>query len=482
VPEVTIYIFNTLTGKKDEFVPLDKNEVKMFVCGQTVYDDAHLGHAKTYISFDIVARWLRYRGYNLRYVQNITDVEDKIIARAHERNMDPMDLAHYYEERFFEDMESIGVKKNVSMYPESSKYINAIRDQIQTLADKGYAYYLDGDIYYDVAKFADYTKLSGMNIEELSKHRIEPKEGKRNSYDFALWKAAKPGEPKWSISVDIDGKHYDLEGRPGWHIEDTAMTYSIFGPQYDIHGGARELIFPHHTNEIAQAEGAYGVKPFVRYWMHAGMLSIRGQEMHKSLKNFIRIRDFVSQNGGELLRFMIASTHYRKEINFTEAYVEASKNNLYYIYSAFSIFYNMRESESDSGANFNTIIGITNSFKKEFAQAMDDDFNTPLALSKLAIFARDLRNFASSAQEVGRNAKLYAIEALLDAANVIGILNNDTYKKSIDEKALGLINEREKLRKEKRFEEADAIRTKLLAEYGIVVEDSEYGPLWYNKA
>ncbi|MGC8687283.1 MAG: cysteine--tRNA ligase [Candidatus Micrarchaeia archaeon] len=478
---MTLYIFNTLTGKKDEFVPLDSREVKMFVCGQTVYDDAHLGHAKTYISFDIVARWLRHEGYNLKYVQNITDVEDKIIARAHERNMDPMDLAHYYEQRFFEDMESIGVKKNVSMYPESSKYISAIRDQIQVLADKGFAYYLDGDIYYDVSKFADYTKLSGMNIEELSKHRIEPKEGKRNSYDFALWKAAKPGDPKWLIGIDIDGKHYDLEGRPGWHIEDTAMTYSIFGPQYDIHGGARELIFPHHTNEIAQAEGAYGVKPFVRYWMHAGMLSIRGQEMHKSLKNFVRIRDFVSQNGAELLRFMIASTHYRKEINFTDSYVEASKKNLFYIYSALSIFYNIRESGNGEGESSEALVKITNSFKSEFAQAMNDDFNTPLALSKLAIFARDLRNFAGSVHQVEKKTKDYAIEAILDAANVIGILGNDNYKKSVDERVLEMINERDKLRKEKKFEEADSIRSKLLAEYGIVVEDSDFGPLWYSK-
>ncbi|MEM0149681.1 MAG: cysteine--tRNA ligase [Candidatus Micrarchaeaceae archaeon] len=476
---MTLSIFNTMSGTKEAFEPIDGSNVKMFVCGQTVYDDAHLGHAKTYIGFDIVARWLRHSGYKLRYVQNITDVEDKIIARAHERNMEPLALAKYYESRFFEDMERIGVKQNVDMYPESSNYISAMRDQIQVLADKGYAYYLDGDIYYDVSKFKDYTKLSGMDIEELGKHRIEPKEGKRNSYDFALWKAAKPGEPKWKIEIKIGGESIKLDGRPGWHIEDTAMTYSIFGPQYDIHGGARELIFPHHTNEIAQAEGAYGVKPFVKYWMHSGMLNIRGEEMHKSLKNFITIRDFLSKYSAELLRFMIASTHYRKEINFTDQYIDLARKNLYYIYSSFNIFYNMKVAGSSVGEE--KLLQAINTFNADFSSAMDDDFNTPLALSKLILFVKDLRSYAGSGKSITSGAKQKAISAVLDSAGVIGILANEDYKKPLDPEIYKLIEEREALRKGKQFEKADAIRARLLGEYNTIVEDTEYGPLWYRR-
>jgi len=473
---MAISIFNTLSGKKEEFKPIQDNSVKMFVCGQTVYDDAHLGHAKTYIGFDIVARWLRYSGYKLQYVQNITDVDDKIIARAHERGMEPLELAKYYESRFFEDMEKIGVKQDVSQYPESSNYIDAMRNQIQALADKGYAYYLDGDIYYDVSKFADYTKLSGMNIDELGKHRIEPKEGKRNSYDFALWKAAKPGEPSWSIEITISGEKIKLEGRPGWHIEDTAMTYTIFGPQYDIHGGARELIFPHHTNEIAQAEGAYGVKPFVRYWMHSGMLNIHGEEMHKSLKNFITIRDFIGKYGAELLRFMIASTHYRKEINFTDQYLDMARRNLYYLYSSFNIFYNMKTSETNESKN---IIEATRRFKSDFSDAMNDDFNTPLALSKLMAFVSYIRNYAGTSNSISTEAKNEAVKAVLDSSSIIGILVKDDYKKPLDPEIYKLINEREAFRKAKQFDKADVIRSALLSKYNIVVEDTEYGPLWY---
>jgi len=474
---MAISIFNTMSGTKEQFKPLEGKKVKMFVCGQTVYDDAHLGHAKTYIAFDIVARWLRHSGYDLKYAQNITDVDDKIIARAHERNMEPLELARYYEKRFFEDMERIGVKQNVDIYPESSKYINAMRDQIQALADKGYAYYLDGDIYYDVSKFSDYTKLSRMNIEELSKHRIEPKEGKRNSYDFALWKSAKPGEPKWRIDVVIGGKRFELEGRPGWHIEDTAMTYTIFGPQYDIHGGARELIFPHHTNEIAQAEGAYGVKPFVKYWMHSGMLYIRGQEMHKSLKNFITIREFLGKYSAEILRFMIASTHYRKEINITDNYIDSARRNLYYLYSSIGIFFNMKESRG-SGVQ---LLEKAKIFAKEFSEAMDDDFNTPLAIKKLMIFARELRNYASGASGIDADTKAEIMKIVSEYAGIIGVLAEENYKKPIDKDIYKLIEEREALRKEKKYEEADAIRSRLLSEFGIVVEDSDYGPVWYAR-
>jgi cysteinyl-tRNA synthetase len=244
-----------------------------------------------------------------------------------------------------EDMEAIGVRKGVDDYPRSHDFIDVIREQIQMLADRGLAYNLDGDVYYDVSKFPDYTKLSGMDIKELEKHRIEPREGKRNSYDFALWKGSKPGEPSWDIKVMFDGKETALRGRPGWHIEDTAITYAIFGKRYDIHGGAAELIFPHHTNEIAQAEAAFGVRPFVKYWLHAGIMLIKGEKMSKSLKNFIRIRDLLKTYDAEALRLLVCSTHYRKDMAYTEELMRNATSRLRYAYASFSIFYNMKLTE-----------------------------------------------------------------------------------------------------------------------------------------
>ncbi|MGI0134960.1 MAG: cysteine--tRNA ligase, partial [Candidatus Micrarchaeaceae archaeon] len=404
-------IHNTLSRRKEEFVPMKANTVNMFVCGQTVYDDAHLGHAKAYISFDIVARWLRYSGYKLKYVQNITDVDDKIIIRAKEREMDPLELAREYEKRFLDDMDAIGVKETVSEYPRSHDYIGAITKQIQKLIDNGAAYMVDGDIYFKVDKFPDYTKRSGMKIDELGKHRIEPKEGKVNQYDFALWKSAKAGEPSWRITLKVNKKPVELNGRPGWHIEDTAITHELFGPQYDLHGGARELIFPHHTNEIAQSEAAYGKKPFVKYWMHCGILNIKGIKMSKSLKNFITIREALKDYDAEVLRYLFASTHYRKEVNYTEGLMDAARKQLGYMYSALSLFYNMPE-KADKLAD-KEATEITEMLTKEFTAAMDDDINTALALSRLVIALNQLRVIADTRKGISKPVKEATIGTVL---------------------------------------------------------------------
>lgn len=473
-----LVVYNTLTRSKEEFKPIDDNKVKMFVCGQTVYDDAHLGHAKTYINFDIIVRWLKHLKYDLVYVQNITDVEDKIIARAKERKMDPFELAKEYEKRFLEDMEAVGVKDRVDKYPRSSEYIDVIRDQIQNLADKGFAYYLDGDVYYDVAKFKDYTKLSGMKIDELTKHRVEPKEGKRNVYDFSLWKASKPGEPSWNIELSFNGEKTSLSGRPGWHIEDTAITYKIFGPQYDLHGGASELIFPHHTNEIAQTEAAYGVKPFVKYWLHSGVLNIKGEKMSKSLRNFVTVRETLKEYDAEVIRLLFSSTHYRKEINYTKELVDKAKKRLSYLYSSFSLFYNMHEEESSEEDE--TVNEIALKLKEEFADAMNDDFNTALALSQLTIAINNLRSFAESNKSVGSQIKKQAVNLVLKFSNIFGIFTHDYYKQQIPEEAYKMIKSREQLRKEKRFAEADKIRMELKEKYRIAIDDTEYGTVWYS--
>ncbi|MDE1869196.1 MAG: cysteine--tRNA ligase [Candidatus Micrarchaeota archaeon] len=474
---MTLMVYNTLSRHKEEFVPMNGKAVNMFVCGQTVYDDAHLGHAKAYISFDIVARWLRYSGYKLKYIQNITDVDDKIIIRAKERGIDPFELAREYEKRFLEDMEAIGVKETVSEYPRSHDFIEAITGQIQKLIDNGVAYMVDDDIYFNVDKFPDYTKLSGMKIDELGKHRIEPKEGKINQYDFALWKAAKQGEPSWKITLKVNKKKAELNGRPGWHIEDTAITHEIFGPQYDLHGGASELIFPHHTNEIAQSEAAYGKKPFVKYWMHCGILNIKGVKMSKSLKNFVTIREVLKDYDAEVLRYLFASTHYRKEVNYTEELMDTARKQLGYMYSAMSLFYNMPE-KADKAADAE-VAEIVEKLKKEFSAAMDDDINTSLALSRLVIAINQLRLLADSKKSVSKQVKDEAIKEILSLANVLNILRSDSYKRKIPEAATSLIKEREQLRKKKKFLESDAIRARLKDEFKISIEDSETGTLWY---
>ncbi len=472
-------LYNTLSRKKEEFKPMHAGKVNMFVCGQTVYDDAHLGHAKNYINFDVVCRWLKASGYSVRYVQNITDIDDKIIARASEQGTEPLALARKFEARFMEDMEAIGVRSNVSEYPRSHDYIGFIAEQIQLLLDKGYAYLLGQDVYYDVAKFEDYTKLSGMKISELEKHRIEPKQGKRHTYDFVLWKGSKQGEPSWDIKLTAQGEEHKMKGRPGWHIEDTAITYAIFGKQYDIHGGAIELIFPHHTNEIAQAQAAFGVRPFVRYWMHSGIMLIKGEKMSKSLKNFIRIRELLSDYDPEALRLLICSTHYRKDIAYSDALMKAAASRLRYLYSSLGVFYSMEQSASTlKCADTERIISQLSS---GFAQAMDDDINTPLALSRLAGAIDGLRLYAETYPQISSAAKESAISGILGHAAVLGILQGDAYKQKLPDEASAMIKERERLRRAKDFARADEIRARLHKELGIVVEDSEYGTIWYRQ-
>lgn len=474
---MSLFVYNTLSRSKEEFKPLKGKDVKMFVCGQTVYDDAHLGHAKNYINFDVVARWLRFSGYKLKYIQNITDIDDKIIKRAEEQHKDPIELAREFELRFMEDMEAIGVKKNIDEFPRSHDYIDEIRAQIQLLIDNGYAYKLESDVYYDVSKFKDYTKLSGIKLEELEKHRIEPKEGKKNSYDFALWKGSKEGEPSWDIQLSFKGKPEKFSGRPGWHIEDTATTHAIFGKQYDLHGGAIELIFPHHTNEIAQSEAAYNVKPFVKYWMHTGIMLIKGEKMSKSLKNFIRIRDLIKKYDPEALRLFVVSTHYRKDVGYTEDLIKKAAARLAYMYVALSIFYNM----DTKGDERNSIVtDAIDRMKSDFEDAMNDDFNTPLALGSLASAIDSLRTFAEMNGSIDKDTKEYAIKSILEYSSVLGILMKDTYKQKLHERAADMIKEREKLRKEKKFDEADALREKIKKDYSIIIEDSEYGTIWYK--
>jgi len=458
-------VFNTLTRRRERFKPIHDNEVKMFVCGQTVYDDAHMGHAKTYVQFDIIARWLRKTGYKVFYVQNITDIEDKIINRAKERGMDPLELSQTYAKRFLEDMEALKITKNVDMFPKTTDYIPQMIEQIKTLIDKGYAYVVDGDVYYNVTKFKNYTRLSRMPIEELKKHRIEPDPRKKNPYDFSLWKSQKPGELAWNSPW---GK-----GRPGWHIEDTAMTTTIFNaPQYDLHGGATELIFPHHTNEIAQAEAATGKKPFVKYWLHTGVYQIGGVEMHKSLGNFIPIREILKKYEPEVLRLYYASTHYRKPMDYDEKDLEQAKNRLEALYNTLR---NLKHATSTKGKSDGLQKTLTVT-KRKFAQAMNNDFNTPLALTHLYALSKKTNKHISKNRIYPKLAS-EIIVTLKELGAVFGILEKGLEEETIPREVEELIKEREEARKRKDWKRADETRQEI-RKRGFVLEDTPEGPRW----
>jgi len=460
---MVLKVYNTLKRRKEIFRPMKGKEVRMFVCGQTVYDDSHMGHAKTYVQFDIIVRWLKHLGYRVFYVQNITDVEDKIINRARERGVDPLSLAEFYTKRFIEDIEALGVRKNIDMLPKTTDYIPQMVGQIKTLIEKGYAYVVDGDVYYDVTRFKDYTKLSRIPIEELKKHRIEPDPRKRNPIDFSLWKSQKPGELAWDSPWG--------RGRPGWHIEDTAMTFTILGPQYDLHGGGSELIFPHHTNEIAQAEAASGKKPFVKYWLHTGLYEIKGTKMAKSLKNFITIREALSRYESEVLRLYYASTHYRKPLGYDEKELEQAKNRLETLYNALR---NLKH--ATSGEKSNGFRATLKETRRRFTQAMNNDFNTPQALTQLFTLAKKVNKLVSK-EKMSKNLADDITQTFRELGGILGILEREVEEERPPERIQDLIREREEARKGRDWKRADEIREGI-RKLGYLLEDTAEGVRW----
>jgi len=314
-------VYNTLSQKKEIFRPRQNKKVNLFVCGPTVYDFSHIGHARTYIAFDMIAKYLKEKGYKVFYLQNITDIDDKIIKRAKEKNITPKQLARKFEKEYYKDMKALGIT-SVSKYARATDYIQEIINQVKKLIEKGVAYRINDGIYYDITKFKDYGKLSRRTVlqAEDAVSRIDEAKEKRNKGDFCLWKFSKPGEPKWKSPWGW--------GRPGWHIEDTAITQKHFGYQYDIHGGARDLIFPHHEAEIAQMEAISGKKPMAKYWLHTGFLTVEGKKMSKSLGNFITIREFLKENSPQILRMLVLKNHYRSPIDYSEKEINQAKKEL----------------------------------------------------------------------------------------------------------------------------------------------------------
>ena len=467
---MVLRVYNTLTRKREVFQPIHGNRVNMFVCGPTTYDLSHLGHARTYISYDIIARYLRYKGYSFFYVMNITDVDDKIITRAKNIGTDPLELAQEYEKRFYEDMATLGIR-NVNLFARASEHIPEIIDQVKTLIEKGYAYETETGVYYDITQFKDLGSLSHQNPSELQKHRIEPDPTKKSAQDFALWKKREPEELGWDSPWG--------RGRPGWHIEDTAITTHYFGPQYDIHGGAVELIFPHHEAEIAQAEAATGRKPLVKYWVHTGVLKVDGKKMSKSLGNFVTVRDALKKYSPEVLRFFFASAHYRSIIDFSEASLEQAERSLRTLRNALS---NVRKLSSrlEIEKNEEELEKKTLLCRDEFVKAMDDDFNSPFALTALFDFANEVNKFVDSHETINANLLEKIVNTFKELGGIFNILQEE--EKKVDLEIVGdlvdlLIELRQEFRETKEWQKADKIRL-MLKDLGIILEDTANGTSW----
>ncbi len=459
-------IYNTLTRQKEEFQPLEPGVVKMYVCGPTVYADAHVGHAMSALVFDIVRRYLIYKGYDVRFVMNFTDVDDKIIQRARESGIDPFALAEHYIQQFQEQLRALNVLP-ATVHPRATQTIPQIQQMIQGLIEKGYAYAPgNGDVYYRVTRKPDYGKLSGRKLEEMQAGaRIEVGEQKEHPMDFALWKAAKPGEPAWDSPW---GK-----GRPGWHIECSAMNLAHLGEQIDIHGGGNDLIFPHHENEIAQSE-AYTGKPFVRYWMHNGMLQLGGEKMSKSLGNLVTIEEFLKEHEGDVMRMLVLNSSYRAPLSFTPEAIEAAEKGLERLRSALR-----PAAPAATGVATEVAEALKNqaeATRQAFEQAMDDDFNTAAALAALFELVRAI----NTARDQGATQEQLqpAQEMLLRLAGVLG-LRLEKKKEAPDVVPFVelLIEVRNELRKQKLWALSDLIRDRLKA-LGILLEDTREGTTW----
>ncbi len=437
----------------------------MFVCGPTVWDVSHVGHAKTYVAYDIMARYLRYKGYSVFFILNITDIDDKIINRANKEGADALQVADRFARAFFKDMEDLHVQ-SVNLYAKASDHLPEIIQQVEGLVDKGLAYQVDGDVYFDITKFPGYGKLSQQNLADLTVHRVDPDPRKRNPGDFVLWKSRKPGEVYWESPWG--------PGRPGWHVEDTAITLTYFGPTYDVHGGGNELIFPHHEAEIAQAEGLTGKQPLAKYWLHTGLLNIGGTEMHKSLGNIIPIQDMLKKVGRDALRVLYAGTHYRSPLEFTEEAIQQAAALALRFKRAHEQL-SLAKAGSESGSNAGRVTKQLEAARDEFIAAMDDDFNTPAALTayiKIVGLAEDLSRTPTGQ---GTDSILKTMEEL---GSILGVLETEAVSQERVRELVNLVLElRGELRAKREYALADRIRERML-KMGLLVEDAAQETRW----
>ena len=453
--------YNTMSRKKETFTPVRKGLVGVYACGITAYALSHIGHARSAVAFDILVRLLRYKGYEVTFVRNFTDVDDKIIKRANDEGVSSTEIAETYIKAYHEDMDRLGVIR-ADIEPRATEHIQEMLNLTERLIADGKAYATpSGDVYFRVRSFPGYGKLSGQSIDDLeSGARIEPGDLKRDPLDFALWKGAKPGEPAWDCPW---GK-----GRPGWHIECSAMSMELLGPTFDIHAGGQDLIFPHHENEIAQSEAATG-KPFARYWMHNGYINVDNQKMSKSLGNFRLVRDIAQEFDLEAVRLFLLSAQYRNPINFTRELIEQANTALTRIRTARERLAEAKEGPAT--AEDESFIASLAEHEKRFCDAMDDDLNTADALGAMFDYARAVNTFVTeprSREALDRAAKLFD-----DMTNVLGILQHSK-SEEFPKEAVALLNERAEARKARNWARADQIREELKA-MGFAVEDSKEG-------
>ncbi len=458
-------LYNTLTRQKEEFVPIEENKVKMYSCGPTVYNYFHIGNARPFIMFDLLRNYLIYRGYEVTFVQNFTDVDDKIIKRANEEGISPFEVADKYIEEYFKDADGLGIKR-ADVHPRVTENINEIVDFIAELVEKGYAYESSGDVYFDTQKFKEYGKLSRQNLAELNLGaRIEVNEDKKHPMDFALWKKKKEGEIGWASPWS--------EGRPGWHIECSVMSRRYLGDTIDIHSGGQDLIFPHHENEIAQSEARSG-KPFANFWVHNGYINIDNQKMSKSLNNFFTVREISEEMDLEIVRFFMMNAHYRGPVNYSKELLDQAKAGMTRLYNSknrmeFLLSNAVGELKAEEKENLDKLP----EFKVQFITAMDDDLNTAdavTAIFELVSFINTTANEASS--------KVY-IDSCLELFNELtGVLNIIQKRDEVDETKINeFIEKRNEAKKNKDFAQADKIRDELKA-MGIELLDTRQGTTW----
>ena len=463
-------IFNTLSRNKEELIPLTPGEFKIYACGPTVYNFIHIGNARPLCVFDVMRRYLEYRGNKVNFVQNFTDIDDKIIRRANEEGVTFKDISEKYIEEFWVDAKGMNIRE-ATVHPKATENIDEIIDIVSSLIEKGYAYEANGDVYFSTKKFNEYGKLSHQPLEDLEAGaRINVGEVKREPMDFALWKSAKPGEPYWESPWG--------HGRPGWHIECSAMVRNYLGETIDIHCGGQDLIFPHHENEIAQSECCNG-SPFAKYWMHNGFITVDKVKMSKSLGNFFTVRDVANQYGYEPIRYLMISCQYRSPINYSFDAIEQCKASLERLYTCRNnMDFALQNAVAEAGEKDAEIIAAIDAKKDKFIEAMEDDLNTGEALGAIFELVKEINlNVNDGVQS--KALVEYAIKIFDELMNVLGLLYNRNAEKSLDDEIEALIQARNDARKAKNWAEADRIRDELKAQ-GIVLEDTPQGVKWHR--
>ena len=471
--KMPLKIYNTLTRKKEEFSSLKKGEVGIYVCGPTVYNFIHIGNARPFVVFEVVRRYFKYLGYKVKYVQNLTDIDDKMINKANELGITVQDLAQRFIKEYFTDTDSLNIER-ADIHPRATEHIPEIIHMVKNLEEKGFAYEVEGDVFFNVSKFKEYGKLSHQDIGELqSGARIKVDKRKKKAIDFALWKRAKEGEPNWESPWG--------NGRPGWHIECSVMSMKYLGKTFDIHAGGSDLIFPHHENEIAQSE-AHNAQPFVKYWMHNGYLCLNNKKMSKSLGNIMKVREIREKYSGEVIRYFILSAHYRNPLDFSEEQLQQAQSSLQRLNNTiYNVKYLLQKDQltNQKSESEKSILNTLTENKNKFMKAMNDDFNTPVALSWIFSLNKEVNNYLASEDLKNKEALQSIMEFYGElAGKILGIIKEENVKETIAEPEVQrLIDERQNARKEKNWKKADEIRDELKS-FGITLEDTVQGVRW----